>query len=449
MTARSLLLLVSFGLAGSTLTESQAPGGRATPAAPAVVLRGGKVIPVSRPPIDNGVVVMQGDRITAVGPAGSVQVPAGARVIDVTGQWVYPGLIDSMTNIGLVEIGLGPPNDLAEPSDNILPHLRVADAFHAESEVIPVARLNGITHAIVAPASSNSLPGQAALVQLAGTHARDMLLVPDIALPLNFDGGQRRPAREGGARFPSTRMGVMAQLRQAFLDAKEYAQRVGDAERRAAEWDRAQPAERKGDRPMPPKRDLKLEALLPYLRGEKPVVIGCNESRDLEVALGLAREFGLRVILNGLPRAQRSYDAIAAAGLPVILSAYYTSPGPNERYDVVFRMPAELHRRGVRIAFATDSAPHNVGRLPHAAGHAVAYGLPWEAAMRALTLSPAEIWGVADRLGSLEPGKLATVVVSSGDPLEVRSEVTRVFIAGREIPMESRQTRLRDQYRAR
>jgi imidazolonepropionase-like amidohydrolase len=241
-------------------------------------------------------------------------------------------------------------------------------------------------------------------------------------------------------------MGVIAQLRQAMFDAQDYMQRTADTDRRAKEWDAKPAAERKGDRPTPPKRDMKLEALIPYLRGEKPVVIGADEARDLEVALRLADEFKLKVILNGLPYAQSQFDRIAKMKLPVIISAFYDAPEANERYDTVYSVPAELSKRGVKIAFATQSSPHYAYRLPNAAGNAVAFGLPWEEAMKAVTLYPAQIWGVADKLGSLEAGKLANVVISTGDPLDLRSEVKQVFINGEAIPMVSKHTRLRDQY---
>jgi imidazolonepropionase-like amidohydrolase len=189
-----------------------------------VVLRGGKVLTVTHGAINNGAIVMEGGKITAVGDAGTIHVPAGARVVDVTGMTIYPGLIDSETQLGLTEISAEQTtNDLVELSDEIMPHMHTAEAFHAESALIPVARMNGITNAVIAPENADTLPGQDSFIQLAGANATEMLLIRDNAMPLNFTGDQRR--NKGGfekRKFPSTRMGLAAQLRQAFLDAQDY-----------------------------------------------------------------------------------------------------------------------------------------------------------------------------------------------------------------------------------
>ena len=441
-----VLILVVFGLLLCTTAFAQKPKPAAKPAAAkaeqAIVLRGGKLMTISHGTIENGTLVMENGKITAVGATGAVSLPRNARVLDVTGMTVYPGLIDSETNLGLTEISLDTTtNDLQETSDAIMPHMHVYDAFHAESDLIPVTRMNGITNAIVAPATRDTLPGQDSLVQLDGKSSLEMLLVRDIAMPLNFTGEQRRNESFQTAKFPQTRMGMAAQLRQVFIDAQEYAQKLADYDKKAADWEK----EKKGDQPSSPKRDLKLESLLPYLEGKRPVVLAANEPSDLQVALGLAREFKLKVILNHVSHSQSLLDQIAATGLPVIVGPIYETPKDDERYDSVYKLPAELVRRGVKIAFASYDA-HNVRNLPYQAGYAVAFGLSHEEAMKAMTLSPAEIWGVSDQLGSLDVGKTANVVVADGDPLEPRTDVKRVFIAGREVPMESRQTRLRDEY---
>ena len=421
----------------------------AMPPAPLVAIRGGKVVTVSHGTIDNGVVVMENGKITAVGGAGTA-IPKGAKIIEAAGMWVYPGLFDSETRLGLTEISaVDMSNDLVEPSDEIMPHMHVYDAFHAETEHIPVSRINGITTAIVAPGSSDTLPGQDSLIQLWGPSGEEMMLVKDIALPLNLTGEQRRRGGRGSeGRFPSTRMGLAAQLRQTFLDALDYKTKWDDYNK-----DAAKPADNSKDKKddskkSPPKRDLKLEALLPYLAGERPVIVEVQEPTDLYTALGLAKEFKLRVVLKGLTHAQITLDQIAATKLPVIMGPIYEAPKESERYDAVYRMPADLHQRGVKIAFGSydDYTVIQPRNLPYEAGYAVAFGLPWDEAMRAITLSPAEIWGVADRLGSLDTGKIANVVVANGDPLDVRSDVKHVFIAGREMPLESKQTRLRDEY---
>ena len=192
------------------------------------MLKGGKLLTVSHGTIENGVLVISGGKISAVGAAGSVKIPKDAQVIDVTGMTVYPGLIDSESYLGLTEISAeDSTNDLIETSEEIMPHMHVYDAFHAESELIPVARLNGITNAIVAPQSQDTLPGQDSFIQLDGKSANDMLLVRDIAMPLNFTGEQRRNESWEKRKFPQTRMGLAAQLRQAFMDAQDYSEQLG------------------------------------------------------------------------------------------------------------------------------------------------------------------------------------------------------------------------------
>jgi imidazolonepropionase-like amidohydrolase len=408
---------------------------------PTIVLKGGKLLTVSHGVIENGVLIMQGGKIRALGAASSVKVPKDAKVIDVTGMTVYPGLIDSETSLGLTEISAeDTTNDRIEMSDEIMPHMHVYDAFHAESELIPVTRINGITNAIVAPDSADTLPGQDSFVQLAGPSAADMLLIRDIAMPMNFTGEQRRNESWEKRKFPETRMGMASQLRQAFLDAQDYQQKAADFEKKKADAERD-----KKPLPTTPKRDLKLEALLPYLQGKKPVVLAAEGPSDLETAVRLAQEFNLKIVLNHVSHTRPMLDYIASLKVPVIVGPIYETPKEYERYDAVYSLPAELQKRGVKIAFASFDA-HNSRNLPYQAGFAVGFGLPPEEALKAITLNAADIWGVADQLGSLDTGKTANVVVADGDPLDVKTDVKHVFIGGQEIPLASRQTRLRDEY---
>jgi imidazolonepropionase-like amidohydrolase len=351
---------------------------------------------------------------------------------------VYPGLIDPESNFGLTEIESDQnSNDLAEPSDEIMPHMHVADAFLSETELIPVARLNGITNAVVAPASNDTVAGQDIFIQLAGVDREHMILGRDVALAMNFGAEQRRRGARGGKpEFPSTRMGLITQLRQTFLDVQDYVARR-DA------------AGKKDDKTF--KRDLKLEALIPYLKGERPVVIGVYEGYDIETAMALAGEFHLKVVLNHVTHSQEILDKIAAWKVPVIVGSIYDSPRADERFDAVFTLPAELAKRGVKIAVSSADAggpvsSHSARNLPYAAGFAVAYGLPYNEALKAITLNVAEMFGFGDKLGSLDAGKTANVVVANGDPLDVRTDVKQVYIEGVAVPMVSRQTKLRDAY---
>lgn len=429
-------ILIPFILLAAALAQQRHP---VQPAhiGDTIVLRGGKLLTISHGEIDHGVLVMQNGRITAVGGA-STAIPPGARVIDVIGMTVYPGLIDSETHLGLTEISADRmTNDMLEPSDEIMPNMHVYDAFHAETALIPVTRINGVTNAIVAPAEGDTLSGQDSFIQLAGKSRDEMLMVRDIALPFNFTGRQRRNQSFEQAKFPFTRMGMASQLRQAFIDAQEYEQKAKAYDKKkSSEPDKAG---------VPPKRDLKMEALLPYLHGDKPVVLAAEEPNDVQTAMDIAGEFHLKVILNHLTHSAAILDKVAASGFPVIVGPIYEQPKDFERYDAVYRLPAEMAQHGIKIAFASYEA-HNSRNLPYAAGYATAFGLSHDEAMRALTLNPAQMWGVDKDLGSLDVGKMGNVVVANGDPLDVKTDVKHVFIAGQEIPLVSRQTELRDRY---
>jgi imidazolonepropionase-like amidohydrolase len=446
-----LTLMPGFSFAQASKQKTKIATSQAEATGP-IAIRGGKLLTITHGVIENGVVVMENGKITAVGPAGT-SIPRGATIIDATGMTVYPGLIDSETNLGLVEVEADQmSNDMNEPSDEIMPHMHVADAFHSETQRIPVVRVNGITNAIVAPGTEDSLPGQDIFIQLDGKDRDQMILVRDVALALNFSGDQRRRGGRGegggggiGNRYPSTRMGLATQLRQAFMDAQDYETKMKAAENRKPEASGGSGGGRSGGGSDRQKRDLKLEALLPYLHGQKPVVIGARDAYDVENAMRVAKEFNLKVVLNHVTHSQQILDEIASWKVPVIVGPIYDFPRSDERYDAVYSLPAELAKRGVKIAFASYRVEHN-RNLPYAAGYSVAFGLPYEEALKAVTINPAEIWGVADRLGSLDVGKTANVVIANGDPLDVKTDVKQVFIDGRSIPMENRQTHLRDQY---
>ena len=228
------------------------------------------------------------------------------------------------------------------------------------------------------------------------------------------------------------------------MDAQHY-----EAGRAAAE----KKSEGKGEKGevKPGERDLKLEALLPYLHGERPVVIGVYEGYDVETIMKVAQEFHLKVILNHVTRSQEILDEIAAWKVPVIVGPIYEQPRANERFDAVYTLPAELVKRGVKIALTSAEAggpggAHTVRNLPYSAGFAVAYGLPYDEALKSITLNVAEMFGFGDKLGSLDVGKMANFVLANGDPLDVRTDVKQVYIEGVAQPMVSRQTRLRDEY---
>jgi imidazolonepropionase-like amidohydrolase len=453
---RTLCLSLTFLTAPAALFAAD------TPAPKVIAITGGKLLTVTHGTIENGVLIMADGKITAVGTAEDVKIPSGAQIVDAKGLTVYPGLIDPETNFGLTEISADQmSNDLEERSDEIMPHMHAYDAFHSETELIPVARLNGITNAVVAPSTGDTIAGQDIFIQLYGRDRDDMIMGRDVALAMNYGAEQRRRGGRGalGGTYPSTRMGLITQLRQSFIDAQDYlAKRDAPAkkdDKADKTGDKSADKGEKGDKSdkgdKSPKRDLKMEALIPYLKGERPVVIGVYEGYDVEVIMGLAQEFKLKVILNHVTAAQDVLDRIASYHVPVIVGSIYDSPRAGERFDAVYKLPAELAKRGVKIAISSADAggpasSHSSRNLPYAAGFAVAYGLPYDEGLKAITQNVADMFGFGDKLGSLDVGKMANVVLANGDPLDVRTDVKQVWIQGVAVPMASRQTRLRDEY---
>lgn len=396
----------------------------------ATAIVGARVLPVSSPAIERGTVVIGADgRIAAVGGVDEVAVPVQARRIDGAGLTVYPGLIDSQSSLGLAERDMDfAAHDVLESSTPVFPQGRVADAFNPDSAHLEVVRANGITHAVVAPGDSLPVTGQGALVSLAPLGGSHIVRSP-LALHVNLSD------RVKGAGAPQTRMGVAAQLRQLFTDARRRMQ----------------------DRSAGKAPDPKLDAMIDYLRGERPVVISATSSQDVRQALELAREFSLDLILADVIDAEDQLDAIAAAGVPVVLGPIQLLPREDQAYDARFRLPAALAARGIRFAFSSGGVLQimrfayprlaQARNLPYLAGLATGYGLDPDAALEALTLAPARIWGVDHEMGSLEVGKQAHLVVATGSPLEPTSDVRHVFIGGREVALDSYQSRLRDRYR--
>lgn len=430
-----LLLFISVLLLALPTMHAQVQG--------VIAIKDGKVLTITKGVLERGTVLIRDSKIEAVGT--DIPIPKEARVIDARGMWVYPGLIDSQTQLGLVEVEMvEATRDLIEPSDEVTPHMHTRDAFHAESALIEVTRVNGITTALVAPAETNTLPGQSTLIHLSGKNADEMVFVPDVALHINFGPEPRR--RE---KFPATRMGLIAQLRQTFVDAQNYVKRKKRAEAESAAGQGAtqnEEGEEEGARAF--KHDLKLEALLPYLNREKPAIVTAHTGSDLETIVRLLREFNFRIVLNHITYAQDVLDEVASWRVPVLVGPIYDAPLEEQRYDAIYRLPAELFKRGVLFAFESDDA-HNARNLPYQAGYAVAWGVPHEEALKALTINPAKIFGVDNQIGSLEVGKLANVVVADGDPLEPRTAVKYVFIKGHEVPLTNRQLRLYQQHSGR
>jgi imidazolonepropionase-like amidohydrolase len=425
--------------------------GLLAPAAPAqttaVIIENARVVPVSAPPIEHGSVLIVDGKIAGVG--ASVQAPAGARHLDAAGMTVYPGMIDSWTEIGLLEVqSVSATRDTTEIGD-FNPQLFAFDAFYAHSEYIATARVAGITTVVSAP-GGGLLSGQPVLVDMAGISIEDMARRRSVGLVFNFpqtrldgffDTSTMSFRRVPEAEQRKERERKLDAVRSLIRDAVAYASAI-DA--------------RAGDATLPPMRlDLRLEALRPFVRGEAPFLMQIGDLRDVKPALDFADEFKLKavVVIGGRTSVGDAVEAVkllASKQVPVIVTNLYSLPRyEDERYDAPQQIPEMLRRAGVRFALAS-SGTAMVRDLPYQAAMAVAYGgLSKADAVRALTLWPAEIWGVGDRIGSIEVGKDANLVVATGDILEVRTDVRHVFIRGVDVPIESKQTRLYEQFRKR
>jgi imidazolonepropionase-like amidohydrolase len=395
------------------------------------VIRNATVVPVVGARIPNGTVIIRGSKIESVGQ--NIPVPAGARVIDAAGLFVYPGMIDSGTDLGLTEIESVPGgNDTREVGD-FNPHDISLSAVNPHSELIPVARVGGVTSAITA-AGGGLISGYAALVDLTGWTPQEMSVVPQAGLVVTYPrvaGGRR--GGQGSATTGEQVNRQVEQLTEYFRSARTYAERKARIEASGGKLDRS---------------ELPMEAMIPAVTGKVPVIFDLNTASQIRGALALADSFKLRIILRGAAEAWQLADTLAARKIPVIVGPTTVQPSDNDAYDAIYANPGVLAKAGVLIAFQTSSASDS-RNLPYNAALAVAYGLEADEALRSITINPARVWGIADKVGSIEPGKVANLMVTSGDPLDVRTQVRNVFVRGVDLPMDDRHTRLYEEFRAR
>lgn len=404
-----------------------------------VAIQGGRVYTVAGPVIERGTVVLSGGKIAAVGAA--IDVPSGATIIDATGKSVYPGLIDGLTTLGLTEIGSVPGSVDTTETGDMNPHARAWVALHAHSELLPVARANGITAALAAPAGG-LVSGQSALIRLAGSTPAELAIKAPAAMHVVYPTG--RPAFDIAKMFDEPKLETFEERQKQKKKNQEKALRrlahlLGDARAQAAAL--ALPNRN-------PRVDLALEALAPVARGEVPMVVRADAEADIRGAVAFAREHGLKLIVAGGLDAWRCTEALRSVDAAVLVEVDRLPRREADPYDAPYANANALHRAGVRFAIVSDDASSS-RNLPYQAAMARAYGLPAEAALRAVTLSPAEIFGVADRMGSIEAGKDANVFIATGDVMDHRTNVTHVFIDGAPQSLETRHTRLYRQFKDR
>ncbi len=397
--------------------------------AQSVAIVGGKVFPVSGPPIEHATVLIKDGKIAAVGT--NVAIPADAKRVDATGKWVTPGLVNAATQVTIMEVGsvAGTREGSPRGSNGIAAAYRVWDGVNPNSVLIQPARNGGVTSVVIGP-SGGLVSGQAAVVQLVDGDAAAMTLRAPVAMV-----AQVGNARAAGV---NARGELLNRLRELIEDTKFYmAHRL--------DYDRAQSRQLSASK-------MDLEAMIPVVQGKLPLVIETNKASDIVSALDLAKQYGLKIMIGGGAEAWEVADRLAAAKVPVITGAMNNIPMSFAELGAEQENAGKLARAGVSVALignagGGDEEAFNVRNVRFEAGNAVAYGMKWDDALRAITLTPAEMFGVAARVGSLQPGKDGDVVVWSGDPFEFATQPEQVFIRGKEVDAPSRQDMLEQRYK--
>lgn len=412
---RKILILLSFFIISSALLLSAADE--------TIAIINAKIYTMTGAPIENGVVVVRGGNIEAVG--AGIQPPADARIIDALGKTVLPGFIDSNCHVGLEEVNqVKATVDDSEATDPVTPQLSVIDAFYPDSKTIGVTRSNGITAGIVSPADENVFTGMSAVVEFSGNRLDQIVLKSPSALHVTLG---EAPKSTYGQRnkIPSTRMGTAFLLRETFQRAKEYDQK----------WkDQSKPKSDKSKESKESERNLKSEAVLQVLEGKIPLVVSAHRVDDILTAIRIADEFGItNLVINHGTEAYKVSGILAQKKIPVLVGPVTTQPERMETLGARYENAAMLQKAGVLIAIQTNDAA-NVRNLPYEAGIAVSNGLPYDEALKAITVNPARIFKIDQQIGTLEKGKRANLIIANGDPLEPKTVIEKVFIGGVEMP---------------
>ncbi len=417
---RSVIGAVAL-LAATAVTSSAQVMMPVAPQSQPVVLRGATIHTVTNGTIENGSIVLDGGKIIAIGQ--NVDVPRGARVVDVTGKHIYPGLIDAYSTVGITEIGsVDVSNDITEIGD-FNPNVRAEVAVNAESRHIGTTRSAGVLVAITTP-GGGVISGLSSALSLEGWTWEEMSLQGAAALNVNWPDPAARPRRfgfgpggPGGARpAPKTYAEQVQELRNFFAEARAYR----DAKAAGQQM----------------RTDTRYAAMIPALNREMPVVVSADGVAQINDALTWGKEEGLRIVIRGGRDALQVADRLKAENVPVILTSTMAAPSRDyEGYDGAYSTPARLHAAGVKFAIAGDAGGLYSNRLPWEAGVAVAFGLPEEIALRSVTINAAEMMGISDRVGSLEVGKQATLLITTGTPLDMTSNIEQAYIQGRELDM--------------
>lgn len=397
-----------------------------------VALVGGTIHTVSGEVIFNGTILFEKGRITGLDT--NVSIPADADRVSISGKHVYPGLIDANTNLGLTEIGsVRGTVDIAE-TGTINPNVRAEVAVNPESELIPVARSGGITVAVTSP-GGGLISGLLAAVMLDGWTWEEMTLKGGLGLVINWPSMVYTPSRfsrQTKEEWQKQRDEQLKSLRDAFADARAYMIAKKAESQKGVKYHDIDP---------------RWQAMIPVLERQIPVFVTANELTQIQAAVTWAEEEGVRLVLVGGRDSWRVTDQLKAKDIPVIVTDIHNAPSRRwENYDAVFELPAKLHKAGIRFCITGENNASNSRNTPHHAATASAYGLPKDIALKAVTLSAAQILGIADNVGSLEIGKDATMIITDGDPLELETTVEQVYIQGKKIDMNDKHKQLYKKY---
>ncbi len=382
---------------------------------------------VTKGTIQNGTVLIVDGKIAAVGT--NVSVPTGTEIIDCKGQFIYPGMIDAGTNLGLNEISaVARTTDFNEIGD-VIPQMKALTAVNPNASAIPVTRISGVTTALSFP-TGGMLPGTAALINLHG-YTPDQMYAGFEGIVLTFPNTGRRGFfdRRTDEEIKKASEKALASLNDVWEKATQYHKLDSATKGKAGYYP-------------------ELQAMVPVIRGEQTLLVEVNASKDIQAALKWLKEKKVKKsILTGVAEGWRVADEIAKSGIPVITGGVLELPSREyDRYDKAYANPGLLKKAGVKVAIKSESGNNNYRNLPYHAGFAVAYGMNKEDALKSITIIPAELLGVSNKLGSIEVGKSATLFICNGDPFETKTQVSHVFIEGWNIPMVSRQTELYDEF---
>ncbi len=401
-----------------------------------------RIVTVTGATIENGTIIIRDGKIEAFG--SNIRAGSGVEVIDGTGLSVYPGMIDAATNMGLLEIGGGAAAtvDVAE-TGNMNSNAKAIAAINPHTSHINVTRVNGVTTVLSMPIGG-LISGQSAVINLNGATQGEMSVIPTHSLIVNFP---RVSTFAGftpgvGPRFIDFSQAItqrdknVEDLKKIFEDAAAYVKaKEAYAQNKALPYHQT---------------DLKMEAMIPYLRGERPVIFNVELERDIRSAVKFAEDLKLKAIIMGGAQAWKAADVLKKNDIPVIYTNIYNLPqSADDPYDSLYSAPLKMKEAGIRFCVSTGDDGANVRDLPYQAGLAGAYGLSKDDALKSVTIYPAQILGVADKMGSIENGKVANIVVTDGDILDARTNIKYLFINGRLLPLTSRHTELYDAFKDR